>query len=33
MNEIRAKIQSAKEKLENLKRENAVNALVEGREK
>jgi hypothetical protein len=32
MNEIRTKIQRAKEKLENRKRENAVNSLVEGKE-
>ena len=31
--EIRVKIQAAKERLENIKRENAVNSLVEGKEK
>lgn len=33
MNEIRGKIQGAKERLENIKRENAVNSLVEGKER
>ena len=32
MNDVRMKIQRAKEKLENIKRENAVNSLVEGKE-
>ena len=33
MNEIRNKIQQKKERLQNIKRENAVNSLVEGKER
>lgn len=32
MADLRRKIQMAKERLENIKRENAVNSLVEGKE-
>ena len=33
MNELRSNIQKRKEKLEEIKRQNAVNSLVEGKEK
>ena len=33
MNEIRSKIQSNKQRLQNIKRQNAVNNLIEGKEK